>query len=94
MRPPTEAERARYLDRAIEAYEEGTFLDLNDFYQTSNLPASTVHEAGMVMSGRRWSQPGWRRPPANGASTCARTTSGPGRLCLARRSTAAPSSKR
>ena len=34
----TKAERARYLDLAIEAYEEGMRLDLNDFYPTSNLP--------------------------------------------------------
>ena len=30
-------ERARYLDLAIGAYEEGMRLDLNDFYPTSNL---------------------------------------------------------
>ena len=34
----TKAERQRYLDLAIEAYEEGMRLDLNDFYPTSNLP--------------------------------------------------------
>jgi hypothetical protein len=34
----TKAERVRYLDLAIEAYEEGMRLDLNDFYPTSNLP--------------------------------------------------------
>jgi tetratricopeptide repeat protein len=30
--------RARYLDLAIEAYEKGMVLDLNDYYPTSNLP--------------------------------------------------------
>jgi hypothetical protein len=34
----TEAERERYLDLAIDAYEQGMRLDLNDFYPTSNLP--------------------------------------------------------
>jgi len=34
----TKAERERYLDLAIEAYEQGMRLDLNDYYPTSNLP--------------------------------------------------------
>jgi hypothetical protein len=34
----TEAERERYLDLAIDAYEQGMLLDLNDYYPTSNLP--------------------------------------------------------
>ena len=34
----TEAERARYLDLAIDAYEQGMRFDLNDYYPTSNLP--------------------------------------------------------
>jgi hypothetical protein len=32
------AERQRYLDLAIEAYEYGMTLDLNDYYPVSNLP--------------------------------------------------------
>ena len=32
------AERQRYLDLAIEAYEYGMTLDLNDYYPASNLP--------------------------------------------------------
>jgi Tetratricopeptide Repeats-Sensor len=32
------AERARLLSKAIEAYERGTQLDLNDYYSPSNLP--------------------------------------------------------
>ena len=31
-------ERQGYLDLAIEAYEKGMVLDLNDYYSTSNLP--------------------------------------------------------
>ena len=31
-------DRARYLDLAIEAYEKGMILDLNDYYPTCNLP--------------------------------------------------------
>jgi hypothetical protein len=34
----TKTEWERYLDLAIEAYEEGMRLDLNDFYPISNLP--------------------------------------------------------
>jgi tetratricopeptide repeat protein len=33
-----DSDRARYLDLAIEAYEKGMALDLNDYYPTSNLP--------------------------------------------------------
>jgi hypothetical protein len=33
-----EAERRRYLDRAISSYERGMMADLNDYYPTSNLP--------------------------------------------------------
>lgn len=33
-----EAERRRFLNRAIEAYERGMMLDLNDYYPASNLP--------------------------------------------------------
>ncbi|MPV35693.1 tetratricopeptide repeat-containing protein [Georgenia subflava] len=32
------AERRRYLDLAIDAYERGTQADLNDYYPASNLP--------------------------------------------------------
>lgn len=32
------ADRARYLDKAIEQYELGMQADLNDYYPTSNLP--------------------------------------------------------
>jgi len=32
------AEREHYLDLAIEAYEQGMLLDLNDYYPASNLP--------------------------------------------------------
>ncbi|TDH59805.1 hypothetical protein E2C06_25520 [Dankookia rubra] len=35
----TEADRARYLKKAIEHYERGMTLDLNDYYPSSNLPA-------------------------------------------------------
>ena len=34
-----EADRARYLKKAIENYERGMTLDLNDYYPSSNLPA-------------------------------------------------------
>jgi hypothetical protein len=34
----SKTERARCLDLAIEAYEQGMLLDLNDYYSTSNLP--------------------------------------------------------
>jgi hypothetical protein len=34
----TPADRRRYLDRAIESYQEGTDLDLNEYYCASNLP--------------------------------------------------------
>jgi hypothetical protein len=34
--PP--AEKRRYLGKAIESYEKGMQLDLNDYYPTSNLP--------------------------------------------------------
>ncbi len=33
-----EAERRRYLDRAISSYTRGMMADLNDYYPTSNLP--------------------------------------------------------
>ena len=33
-----EAERNRYLDRAIRSYARGMMADLNDYYPTSNLP--------------------------------------------------------
>ncbi len=32
------ADRRRYLDRAIESYELGMLVDLNDYYPSSNLP--------------------------------------------------------
>jgi len=34
----TRTDRRRYLDRAIDAYEQGMRLDLNDYYPSSNLP--------------------------------------------------------
>ncbi len=34
----TAAERRRYLDKAIDAYEKGMRADLNDYYPASNLP--------------------------------------------------------
>lgn len=34
----TEVERSRHLEKAIEAYEQGTLVDLNDYYPSSNLP--------------------------------------------------------
>ena len=34
----SEADRARYLDLAIDHYERGMALDLNDYYPSSNLP--------------------------------------------------------
>ena len=34
----TQAERRRYLNRAIACYEDGMRLDLNNFYPSSNLP--------------------------------------------------------
>lgn len=33
-----ETDKARYLNRAIQHYEQGMKLDLNDYYPTSNLP--------------------------------------------------------
>lgn len=33
------ADRARYLGKAIEQYERGMMLDLNDYYSSCNLPA-------------------------------------------------------
>jgi hypothetical protein len=33
-----DADRRRYLDRAIDAYEHGMLLDLNGYYSSSNLP--------------------------------------------------------
>ena len=43
----TPGERARYLDQAINAYERGMNVDLNDFYPTSNLP-SLYRERGAI----------------------------------------------
>jgi hypothetical protein len=37
-RATTQGDRLRYLDLAIEHYELGMYLDLNDYYPTSNLP--------------------------------------------------------
>lgn len=37
-RAASERERRHYLDRAIEHYERGMLLDLNDYYPSSNLP--------------------------------------------------------
>ena len=34
----TPKERRRYLNKAIESYENGMLLDLNNYYPTSNLP--------------------------------------------------------
>ena len=34
----TPKERRRYLNKAIESYEKGMLLDLNDYYPASNLP--------------------------------------------------------
>jgi len=34
----SETDKARYLNRAIQHYEQGMKLDLNDYYPTSNLP--------------------------------------------------------
>ena len=34
----TSAERRRYLNKAIESYEQGLLLDMNDYYPASNLP--------------------------------------------------------
>ena len=36
-RATTESERARYLELAIDAYEHGMLLDLNSYYNASNL---------------------------------------------------------
>lgn len=36
--PERADEAAEYLDRAIENYTKGMYIDLNDFYSTSNLP--------------------------------------------------------
>ncbi|MFL6137531.1 MAG: tetratricopeptide repeat-containing protein [Frankiaceae bacterium] len=36
--PEGSDERRRYLERAIDAYERGMALDLNDYYPSSNLP--------------------------------------------------------
>jgi MAP3K TRAFs-binding domain len=33
-----EAERRRYIDKAISSYERGMMVDLNDYYPASNLP--------------------------------------------------------
>jgi hypothetical protein len=41
-RATAESDRGRYLELAIDAYEHGMLLDLNSYYNASNLAASTA----------------------------------------------------